>query len=120
MTEGSASSERRVALRRSMDIPVWVEKLPSQLGQPSLVSARTRDVSYRGAFLWAPAIFDVGQRLRLEMVVTPDGEQIHGLKICCDAEVVRLQPAKPPERSSGMGVRILSFDTPKPVFAQPI
>ena len=115
MTEGPAASERRIALRREMDIPVWVEKQPRLPYQPSLVRAHTRDVSHRGAFLWAPAIFSVGQRLRLEMEVVPEAGQNLGLKISCDAEVVRLQPARPPESPSGVAVRILSFDTPRPV-----
>jgi PilZ domain len=115
MTEVPAASERRIALRRQMDIPVWVEKMPRQPDHPSLVRAHTRDISHRGAFLWAPAIFPLGQRLRLEMNVAPEGEQNLGLKIKCEAEVVRLQPASPPTTSSGIAVRILSFETPRPV-----
>jgi hypothetical protein len=115
MIEGSAASERRIALRREMDISVWVEKQPPQPDQPSLVRAHTRDINHRGAFLWAPAIFSVGQRLRLEMDVTSEGGQNFGLKISCNAEIVRLQPASSPESPSGVAVRILSFDTPRPL-----
>jgi hypothetical protein len=115
MTDDLAASERRTALRRQLSIPVWIEKLPPQVNHPSLVRAQTRDISYRGAFLLAPAIFPVGQRLHLEMGVATDESQNLGLQIKCEAVVVRLQPALPPEVPSGMAVRIEKFDTPRPV-----
>ena len=115
MTEHSAAPDRRLALRRPMEMPVWVEKQPRNPGHPSLVRARTRDVSHKGAFLWAPPVLCAGQRLRLEMDVGPELGQNLGLNIRCEAQVVRVEPANPPERQAGMAVRILSFSTPRPV-----
>ncbi len=115
MTDDPAVSERRTALRRQVSIPVWIEKLPPRVNHPSLVRAQTRDISHRGAFLLAPAIFNVGQPLRLEMGVATDQSQNLGLDIKCEAVVVRLQRAVPPEVPSGVAVRILKFDTPRPV-----
>jgi PilZ domain len=116
MSEVPAASERRTALRRELSIPVWVEKLPVQPHHPSLVRAQTRDISHQGAFLWVPPLFSLGQQLRLEMDVAPEAEQNLGLKIKCEAEVVRLQPATPLEKTPGMAVRILKFDTPRPLL----
>ena len=115
MTDAPAVSERRTALRRQLSIPVWIEKLPAQVNHPSLVQAQTRDISHRGAFLLAPAIFNVGQRLGLEMGVATDESPNLGLQIKCEAVVVRLQPPIPPDVPSGIGVRIERFDTPRPV-----
>ena len=115
MTEDPAVAERRTALRRQIDLPVWVEELPSRIGRPIIVRGRIRDVSHRGAFLWVPPVFSVGQRLRLEMGVATGEDQNLGLQIKCEAEVVRLQPAVPPGHPSGVGVRILQFDAPRPV-----
>jgi PilZ domain len=115
MTEDPAVAERRTALRRQINIPVWVEELPSRIGRPVIIQGRTRDVSHRGAFLWVPPVFSVGQRLRLDMGVATDEGHSLGLQIKCEAEVVRLQPAVAPDHPSGVAVRILQFDAPRPV-----
>jgi hypothetical protein len=114
MADVPASSNRRTALRREVNLPVWVEKFPLQPNRPSLVRAQTRDISNQGAFLYAPPVFALGQHLRLEMDVGPENQQTLGLKIRCEAQVVRLQQGIPPNRS-GMAVRILKFDVPRPL-----
>ena len=114
MTERQDLSERRLSLRRPVNIPVWVERLPQLAGQPSLIKSQTRDISNRGAFLWAPPVFQVGQHVRLEMEIEPEFGQNVGLKIRCAAEIFRVEPANPPAAPSGMAVRILGFDIPQP------
>ncbi len=119
MIESPAASERRLALRREIEIPVWVEALPRQPGHPALVRALTRDVSHKGAFLWMPPVFPVGQKLRLEMEVAPQPGQALELKIDCSAEVVRVQPATENGGKSGIAVRIVRFSVPVPAYASP-
>ncbi len=117
MTDSLAASERRLALRREMEIPVWVEALPRRQNPPALIRALTRDVSNRGAFLWMPPLFAVGQQLHLEMDVPPQSGQTLELRIECDAEVVRVQPPGPENSKAGMAVRIVRFSTPRPTYA---
>lgn len=114
MIERPDERERRVAQRRSVNLPVWVEKLPRVSGTPSLVKAQTRDISNRGVYIWIPPLYRLGQRLGLEMDVPPGSFQELGLHLRCTAEVVRVEAPKPPENKSGMGLRILSFETPRP------
>lgn len=115
MTESPAASNRRLALRREMEIPVWVEVLPRLPNHP-LYRAFTRDISHQGAFLWVPPVFSLGQKLHLEMEVTPRAGESLELKIECAAEVVRVQPPSPDGGKSGIGVRILRFDAPIPIY----
>lgn len=103
-------------MRRDMEIPVWVEALPRRPGHPSLIRALTRDISNKGAFLWTAPVFSVGQKLRIEMDVTPDPQAAMELKLDCSAEVVRVQSSPPGGGKAGIGVRILEFNTPVPVY----
>jgi hypothetical protein len=119
MAEKSAASDRRLALRRDMEIPVWVEALPRRAGHPTLVRALTRDISHKGAFIWVAPVFALGQKLHLEMDVAPDPLESLELKLDCSAEVVRLEPPSQHGGKSGIGVRILRFDAPVPVYAPP-
>lgn len=117
MTESPAASNRRLALRREVEIPVWIEGLPRRPGPPSLIRAFTRDISHRGAFLWVPPVFAIGQKVHIEMDVSPDPHSSMELKLDCSAEVVRLQTAPPGGGKTGIGVRILEFGTPVPVYS---
>lgn len=94
-------------------MPVWLSR-PGEgpRAQPSLLG-RTRDVSTRGAFLWATGQYSVGSRLRLRFEVPADVTDQYAMRISCDAEVVRVEPAlvNPDER--GVAVRVLSFDPPE-------
>ncbi len=117
MALSPAASERRLALRREMEIPVWVEGLPRRPGQPALLRALTRDISHRGAFLWMQTAFPPGQRLHLEMDAGPENGQDMVLRIECDAEVVRVQPPTSDGGKSGLGVRILRHNTPIPIYS---
>lgn len=103
-------------MRRDVEIPVWLEALPRRPGPPSLVKALTRDISNQGAFLWVPPIFTVGQKLRIEMDVSPNPQATLELKLECSAEVVRMEPAHANGGKPGIGVRILEFGTPVPMY----
>jgi hypothetical protein len=94
-------------------MPVWVSR-PGEgpRAHPSLLG-RTRDVSTRGAFLWVSGQHEVGSRLRLRFEVPASVTDQYAMRLSCDAEVVRVEPAlvKPEER--GLAVRVLSFDPPE-------
>lgn len=75
-----------------------------------------RDISHQGAFILAPPIFRIGERLHLQMEVAPELGQTFGLNLRCETEIVRVESPSPPERPSGIGVRILSFDAPRPIL----
>jgi PilZ domain len=119
MADSPAASDRRLTLRRELETPVWLEALPRQPDCPSLVRATTRDISNRGAFIWVPPVFSLGQQLRMEMEVAPGPGHSVELKIDCDAEVVRVEPSVAPGNRSGIAVRILRFDAPVPISTFP-
>ena len=118
MTEHLNASERRLSLRNEMDIPVLLERQGRNRGAPSLVKARTRDISHKGVFVWAPLIYQVGERLRLEMTVSPDLNRNLALNIKCEAEVIRVEQPAAPDGRSGIALRILEFQPATPVLSQ--
>ena len=117
MTEPLTSAhERRQSQRTPMDAAVWLEKTPRFGQSPSLVRARTRDVSNRGLFVWSPLVFQLGEQLQLEMNVTPNPNQHLDLNIKGTAEVVRLEGRESPNGRPGVALKILEF---KPVIPLP-
>lgn len=118
MTELPSAPERRLSHRNEMDIPVLLERQGGNRGAPSLVKARTRDINHQGVFVWAPLIYRVGERLRLEMTVSPDPGRNLQLNIKCEAEVVRVEQPAAPHGRSGLALRILEFQPATPVLAQ--
>ncbi len=106
-------------MRREMEIPVWVEALPRRPGHPALIRALTRDISHRGAFLWVPPVFSLGQKLHLEMEVAPKAGDSLELRIECAAEVVRLRSPSQEGEKAGIGVRFLKFAAPVPIYGPP-
>lgn len=118
MSERPSVPERRVAQRQPIDVVVLIQKEVRSPGPPSLVWAQMLDISHQGAFILAPPIFRVGDRLHLEMDTAPELGQTLGLNIRCETEIVRVEPPSPPENRLGIGVRILSFDAPRPILFQ--
>ena len=101
-----------------MDATVWLEKTQRVGQSPSLVKARTRDVSNRGIFVWAPHVFQLGEHLQLEMNVAPNPEQRLQLNIKGTAQVVRLEGGHSQNDRPGLALQILEFQavTPLPSF----
>ena len=82
-------------------------------GYPFLVKGWTRDISNKGAYLCVSPVFQVEQRVHLEMDIPPGAGQQVELKIGCEADVVRVDRASSPQKRSGMAVRILRFASPR-------
>lgn len=94
-------------------MPVWVSRVGDKpRGNPRLLG-RTRDVSTRGAFLWVSTAYEVGSRLRLRFEVPAEVTDQYSMKIACDAEVVRIEPAVVRADERGIAVRVLAFDPPE-------
>ena len=113
MTERPEATERRVAPRHPLDVPGLAEREPRSAGTPFLVKVRVRDINHKGAFIWAPPIFRIGERLRVEIEVNPELGHTYGLNITFSGEVVRVESSNGPAQPPGFGIRIIQFDTPR-------
>lgn len=82
------SAERREARRFTMTLPLRV--FPHEPKGPEL-SARTRDVSYRGLYFLSDAKFQVGSEIEFVITLPEQVTQSGEVKIHCHGQVVRVE-----------------------------
>lgn len=112
MKIGAHLSERRIFSRQALVLPVMVERGSRQAELVSPIAALTRDVSNRGAYLWAQGAFQIGQLLLLSLEVPSVRGRNYTLKVQWEAEVIRVDARRPTERATGVAVRVLRFEKP--------
>ena len=115
MTTRQSTPNRRQFMRQPLSVTVRVGKGDNREARPITVVGRTRDVSTRGVYLWAPDDFRVGEVLRLQIDVPLEPAGNTGLHVCCTAEILRIDPGNLVQGRAGVGlaVRVLQFDVPQ-------
>jgi hypothetical protein len=87
----SESSERRVARRFTMSLPLRV--LPRESNSSEL-RAQTRDVSYQGLYFLSAQKFDVGAEIELVLTLPHQAAQAADVDIRCRGQIVRVEAAR--------------------------
>jgi len=104
VTEPLSNSERRGRRRTAARVPVQLKPKDREAA-----SAETRDLSENGIFVYADSALSEGSELEMVLVLPPE---ITGGKrgwACCQASVVRLEPADQSGRF-GIAAAIHRFD----------
>ena len=84
------SSERRVARRFTMSLPLRV--LPRE-SRNSELRAQTRDVSYQGLYFLSEQQFDVGAEIEFVITLPHQIAQTGDVDIRCRGQIVRVESA---------------------------
>ena len=85
----SDGADRREARRFNMTLPLRV--LAHEPHGPVL-SARTRDVSYRGLYFLAESNFDLGSEIEFVITLPQQVTQSSDVNIRCLGQIVRVEP----------------------------
>ncbi|HYL63425.1 MAG TPA: PilZ domain-containing protein [Candidatus Methylomirabilis sp.] len=87
----SDGADRREARRFNMSLPLRV--LPHEPHGPVL-SAQTRDVSYRGLYFLAEANFDIGSEIEFVITLPQQVAKNGDVNIRCLGQIVRVEPTE--------------------------
>jgi len=101
----SDGSERREARRFTMSLPLRVLRGEKQKHE---LSARTRDVSYRGLYFLADSGFEVGSEIDFVITLPQQVTQSSDVNIRCTGEIVRVEPTE--NGSVGIAARISRYE----------
>lgn len=85
----SDGADRREARRFNMTLPMRV--LPHE-PQGSVLTAQTRDVSYRGLYFLAETNFPVGSEIEFVITLPEQVTQSGDVNIRCLGQIVRVEP----------------------------
>jgi hypothetical protein len=86
----SDGSDRREARRFNMTLPLRV--LPHE-PYGSVLTAQTRDVSYRGLYFLADSKFEIGSEIEFVITLPQQVTQSNDVNIRCLGQIVRVEPA---------------------------
>ena len=98
-------AERREARRYTMSLPMRV--LPRE-SQNAELSARTRDVSYRGLYFLTAAPFKVGAEIDFVLTLPQQVPQSGEVDIRCRGQVVRVEASS--NGTSGIAAKIERYE----------
>jgi hypothetical protein len=87
----SDGADRREARRFTMSLPMRV--LPLE-GRGQDLSARTRDVSYRGLYFLASTKFEIGSEIEFVITLPEQITQSGDVNIRCQGQIVRVEPSE--------------------------
>ena len=105
--------QQRKFVRQAIVLPVCVE-LTFAGGQHSArADGETRDVSNQGAYFRAQGAFKVGQRVHLRLEVPPGQDRKFRLEVFWEAQIVRVEAAKPGEQQLGVAVKVIRGEPPR-------
>jgi hypothetical protein len=112
---------RRLDPRHLVSWPVRIHYADDFSESPFLFISMIRNISNRGAYIVGPLDVRIGEHLRLELDLLPDGPGKVGVRLRCDAEVLRKEalPGGTKDETFGIGVRILGYEPPHIVPAGP-
>ena len=85
----SDGADRREARRFNMRLPLRV--LPHE-PNGTVLSAQTRDVSYRGLYFLAETNFDIGSEIEFVITLPQQVNQNGDVSIRCLGQIVRVEP----------------------------
>jgi c-di-GMP-binding flagellar brake protein YcgR len=102
MAEGA---ERREARRYTMSLPMRV--LPGE-AQTQELSARTRDVSYRGLYFLTDAPFQVGAEIDFVLTLPQQVPDSGHVDIRCRGQVLRVEASS--NGSTGIAAKIERYE----------
>jgi hypothetical protein len=98
-------TERREARRFTMSLPMRV--LPREAKGREL-SARTRDVSYRGLYFLAESDLKIGCEIDFVITLPRQMTQSSDVNIRCQGKIVRIEPADDGQR--GIAAMIARYE----------
>ncbi len=113
MSRPEQQTDQRQFLRQALVLPVLLELPSNEVRGPSLVKGETRDVSNQGAYFRAQGAFKVGQRVHLRLEVPPGQDRKFRLEVFWEAQVTRVEPAKPGAQQWGVAVKVIRGEPPK-------
>ena len=96
--------EKRTTRRFALELPITVKF--SQDGGAE-ISGRTRDVSSRGAFIYADSEISDGTAIEFVMTLPPEITSAESIRVRCTGKVVRIDKAG---REQGVAVAIEKYD----------
>lgn len=85
----SDGADRREARRFNMSLPLRV--IPHE-PHKSVLTAQTRDVSYRGLYFLAETNFDIGSEIEFVITLPEQVTQSGDVNIRCIGQIVRVEP----------------------------
>jgi len=105
-------AERRRSTRLPLSFPIEVTWAADAGGRRSYLLGRTKDVCPNGVCFWIPRPLSLGQKLNLNMEAPLEARPQWGLRLQCEAEVVRVEREAREEDGYKVAVRVSKFDTP--------
>lgn len=99
------SSERRVARRFTMSLPLRVLARESRNSE---LRAQTRDVSYQGLYFLSEQQFDVGAEIEFVITLPHQIAQTGDVDIRCRGQIVRVESAT--EGRMGVAAKIERYE----------
>ena len=112
-------AERRRSTRLPLSFPIEVTWVTDAGGRRSYLLGRTKDVCPNGVCFWIPRPLSLGQKLNLNMEAPLETRPQWGLRLQCEAEVVRVERAAREEDGYQVAARVIEFDTPVVVPTNP-
>ncbi len=104
---------RRADPRHAVSWPVRVNYGDDGFQSSLAYQGEIHNISNRGAYVRVPVDPRIGEHLHLELDLLPDGPGRVGLRLRCDAEVVRKEPPTDGSKNFGLGVRIVGYEPPQ-------
>jgi len=98
-------AERREARRYTMNLPM---RVLSREAQSYELSARTRDVSYRGLYFLTDTEFQVGVEIDFVLTLPQQVPQSGHVDIRCRGQIVRVEASS--NGSTGIAARIERYE----------
>jgi hypothetical protein len=112
---------KRLDPRHVVSWPVRIHYADDFSESPFLFKCIIRNISNRGAYIVGPLDVRIGEHLRMELDLLPDGPGTVGVRLRCDAEVLRKEalPGGTTDKAFAIGVRILGYEPPQITPASP-